>query len=231
MALRGSLTDLNIVELVQVPAASRKTGELFIAGLDGIARLFYAAGRLVHVEVDEVSGQDAMVEVVGWSEGEFEFRPDVEPERRTFEMDLHKALMLALKQRDELKLAESSPPVDHTQLGELLRAFLASTDFIQFCCVLNSDGSTVRCDSRQAGDPSWLAGLRSVVGLLLEGYPRKGLQRVLLEDADGTVVVSRLADGSALVVVAERDARLGAVSVAVERFLRRLGEAAGDVQR
>ncbi len=231
MALRGSLTDLNIVELVQVPAASRKSGELIIAGLEGIARLFYAAGRLIHVEVDEVSGQDALVEVVGWTEGEFEFRPDVEPERRTFEIDLHKALMLALKQRDERKLAESSPPVDDTQLGELLRAFLASTDFIQICCVMNSDGSTVRCDARQSGEPPWLAGLRSSVGTLIGEYPRKGLQRVLLEDADGTVVVSRLADGSAIVVVAERDARLGAVSVAVERLVRRLSEETGEVRR
>lgn len=228
MALRGSLADLNIVELVQVPAAGRKTGELFIAGLDGIAHLYFADGKLVHVETDELSGQDALVEVVGWTEGEFEFRPGVEPERRSFEMDVHKALMLALKQRDERKLAETSPPIDHSQLGELLRAFLASTDFIQFCCVLNSDGSTVRCDTRQAVDPPWLAGLRSSVGALLEGYPRKGLQRVLFEDADGTVIVSRLADGSALVAVAERDARLGAVSVAVERFMRRLGEGASD---
>ncbi len=228
MALRGSLSDLNIVELVQIPATGHKTGELFVAGLDGIARLFYQDGRLVHLETDELTGQEVLVEILGWNEGEFEFRPESVAEQVSFETDLHRALMAALKTRDELRFSERAASADDDltadddRAGEMLRQFLASHDHLRFACLLRDNGSVLYCGNQAGTASEWLELLRGAVAALLEAYPRSGLHRVLFEDAEGTVVVSRLADGTALVAVADRDATLGAVSVAVERFARRL---------
>lgn len=222
MALRGSLSDLNIVELVQVPAAGRKTGELFIAGLEGIARLYYLNGRLVHLETDELSGHDVLVEVIGWTEGEFEFRADVTAEETTFDSDLHRALMLALKERDERRQAAAAPASDESggRRHELLREFVAAHEFLRSACLLGEDGSAACRGHGEAAEPAWFAELRRVLSDLMGTYPRAGLQRVLFEDDEGTVVMSRLADGTALVVAATSGTTLGAVSVAVERFAR-----------
>ena len=38
-----------------------------------------------------------------WNEGAFEFIPGAEPEARSIDLDLHRAVMQALKLHDELK--------------------------------------------------------------------------------------------------------------------------------
>src|SRR5512146_1795421 len=102
MALKGTLADLDIVALLQVPAAGRKTGELAITGPSGEdGHVFYLEGRLVHAQVGTVAGQEALVEVVDWTQGEFEFRLDARCQETTIEGDLARAVMLALKMRDE----------------------------------------------------------------------------------------------------------------------------------
>jgi len=69
MALKGTLADLGIVDLIQFPHAGRKTGHLMITGPDGDARLFYENGALVHASLNDIHGMDALVRIVDWGEG------------------------------------------------------------------------------------------------------------------------------------------------------------------
>ncbi len=75
-------------------------------------------------------------------------------------------------------------------------------------------GSTPRRGSRRSG--------RSVLDVV-EGYPRRQLNRMLFEDEDGTLVVTCYPeDQSALLVAAKQGATLGAVSIGVDRLARRI---------
>ena len=118
MALKGTLKDMAIIDLVQFPHSGRKTGHLIISGTDGEARLSYEKGSLVHAALGDVSGMDALVRVVDWNEGAFEFLPDVEPEARSIDLDLHRAVMQALKMHDELKRKKSERQARETSSKE-----------------------------------------------------------------------------------------------------------------
>jgi len=104
--LTGTLADIGIVELIQFPHTGRKTGELLINGKEMKARLFYDNGALHHALAGENEGLAALIEIVDWKEGQFEFHLNIRSEKKTIQLDLHRAVMQALKVRDERRQAE-----------------------------------------------------------------------------------------------------------------------------
>jgi len=230
MALKGTLADMTIINLIQFPHGGRKTGHLIISGADGEAKLCYENGSLVHATLGDASGMEALVRVVAWGEGTFEFVPDMEPEARSIDLDLHRAVMQALKIHDELKAEEQSRAgIDSGQgetdeaLTQMLSAFLASHDFASHASVLDSEGRLrASVDGAEKGKEG-IEGLRSTLHSLMQSYPRGTLNRVLIEDDLGTVALVRLQDGGSLMVTASQAASLGVVSMNVGRLAAGLG--------
>ncbi len=230
MALKGTLADLDIVALLQVPAAGRKTGELAITGpLGEDGHVFYVEGRLVHVQVgsqvEAVMGQEALVEIVDWTRGEFEFRLDVRCEQTTVEGDLARAVMLALKMRDE-RAQERARQVPSnggsTQaasgLQRALEQFVSATPFALHACVLRPDGTSV-AEANDLARPVEAADLlRSSLCALAAAYPRDGLRRIVVDDGAGTGCLVPIGDEGFLLVLATKEASLGALTVAAGRL-------------
>jgi hypothetical protein len=226
MALKGTLADLGIIDLVQIPHGGRKTGHLVISGSQGEAKLFYEDGSLVHASLGDISGMDALVRIVDWSEGEFEFIPDVEPEARSIDLDLHRAVMQALKIHDELKIEEetkrsqtnSGQGENDETLAAMLSEFLNSSDFALHASVLDSNGNVRASVDGPDGSPKGIEELQSNLYTLMQSHPRGGLNRILIDDNEGTVVLVRLGGERSLIVVASKDASLGAVTMSVGRL-------------
>jgi hypothetical protein len=228
MTLRGSLSDLNVVELVQVPAAGRKTGELIIASPETDARLYFVDGNLVHLAMDELIGQDVLVDLLGWREGEFEFRQNMLTDERSFDGDLHRAIMAALKERDERDNVE--PPADdgeHEAAARLLADTLSTHEFVLHASMISFGGRVLARANAGDRDPEGVDELRRSICALAMAYPRQALQRILLEDELGTVAACCFESDTALMVAADRTARVGAVSMVLERLARALREARG----
>jgi hypothetical protein len=225
MALKGTLKDMAIVDLIQFPHSGRKTGHLIISGTDGEARLSYENGSLVHATLGGASGMDALVRVVDWDEGTFEFVPDAEPEARTIELDLHRAVMQALKLHDELKREEeqrakeaSGQEKGDEALTIRLSEFVGSNDFALHACVLDSGGKIRASVDGPDGPPEGIEKLRPALHSLVRAHPRGALRRILLEDDLGTVTLVGLRDKGSLIAVAGKGASLGAVSMSVGRL-------------
>ncbi len=226
MALKGTLADIGIIDLIQFPHSGRKTGHLVISGTKGEARLSYESGALVHVKHGDMSGMDALVRVVDWNEGAFEFLPDEQPEDRTIELDLHRAVMQALKLHDEIKkqaATESSPESSGTnESNEVLVAkltkFLEANDFAVHVGILGPDGAVRASVDRSEGLSPGTEELRMSLHSLMQNYPRTPLSRILVEDAQGTTVLIRLKDEGCLILVAGTEASLGAVSMNASRL-------------
>jgi hypothetical protein len=222
--LRGSLTDLSIVDLVQIPLGNRKTGELFIATEEQDARLYYVDGRLVHLVSGDVQGSQVLDLIVDWNEGEFEFRPDVLTEESSFTGDLSRKLLAAVDSG-----GRAAPPVEAVgeeadKIRRLLFDFLSDNDFAIHACLMYGNGTMDVCGVDRADTPLWLETLRSSVLDVVERYPRKQLNRILFEDEDGALVVTCYPeDRSALLVAAKQGTTLGAVSIAVDRLAKRIG--------
>jgi hypothetical protein len=225
--LTGSLTDLAIDDVVRIPAASGKTGELLIATMDRDARLFYVEGKLIHLTLGDTEGRLVLDEVVRWREGEFEFRPDVLTEHATFDGDLERELRLAIEQARELADIEGDTESVDDRVRTALHRFLADTEFAIHACLLHPDDSMDVCGAERMAVPKWMAELRASLLQMVATYPRQKLRRIMLDDDDGTLVVTRLDDNTALLVIAKKGATLGAVTVATEKLARKIGQVRG----
>ncbi len=233
MALNGSLTDFGIVDLVQFPHNGRKTGALLvIADEIGEARLFYKEGRLVHASTDLDSGMDVLVDVIGLTRGDFEFRLGEESEEESIELDLHRAVMMALKIFDERKKEEEEKKAlqeaeqNHSPAGEYdeqLTQFVKSSPLANFSFIIGDDAETISQSQIDEGPPEELDHMKTALISLLRDYPRDKMDRIIIEDSGGTVVLQRIKGGKLLCVLAEKTASLGAVSIAVSKFAGSIG--------
>jgi len=222
--LRGSLTDLSIVDLVQIPLGNRKTGELLIATEEQDARLYYVDGNLVHLISGDAEGARVLDLIIGWHEGEFEFRPDVLTDGSSFEGDLTRILLAASNRFDEVKELEQATGEAADKVRRLLYDFLSDNDFAIHACLMYGNGTMDVCGAERVDTPPWLNSLRSQVLDVVAGYPRKQLNRMLFEDEEGTLVVTCFPeDQSALLVAAKQGATLGAVSIGVDRLAKKIG--------
>jgi hypothetical protein len=222
------LEDLGAVELLQLPHSGRKTGELIVVGWETEARLYYDKGALVHAVCDELTGLEVLVEVVGWKEGEFELRLGIEPPDKTIEMDLHRAMMNALKIRDERKrkreqeVGEPDEEEDKAMSEKMKRAlstFVNQYDFVVYAAAISNGGKLLS----DGGDrPESLPEMLESLNALVSTHPRPGLNRVFLDDEQGTVVLETMNDRHKLLVLSSREARMGAVVLGVSRLVGEL---------
>lgn len=222
--LRGSLSDLAIVDLVQIPLGNRRTGELLIATEEQDARLYYVDGNLVHLVSGDVEGARVLDLIIGWKDGEFEFRPDVLTDASSFEGDVTPKLVAAVEHLNEAKKVERAAGDASDRVRRLLYDFLAENDFAIHACLMYGNGTMDVCGAERVDTPPWLEKIRSTVLDVVGSYPRRQLNRMLFEDQEGTLVVTCFPeDQSALLVAAKQGATLGAVSIGVDRLARRIG--------
>jgi hypothetical protein len=169
---------------------------------------------------------DALVRIVDWGEGSFEFMPDLQPQERTIEIDLHRAVMQALKLHDELKMEEEKRKSGKTagvgmqdeSLRTKLAEFVAANDFAMHAGVLSPEGTVKASADGPNGPPDKIDQLREALHAFVQTYPRGGLSRALVLDDLGIVALVRLPNSASLIVVATKEASLGTVSVGVGRL-------------
>ena len=78
-----------------------------------MGQIYLKDGNIVHAEVDEIKGEEAVYELAIWSEGEFNFEPDVEPSVRTISKSNTNLLMEAARRLDEWRvLSKKIPSLD-----------------------------------------------------------------------------------------------------------------------
>jgi predicted regulator of Ras-like GTPase activity (Roadblock/LC7/MglB family) len=237
MALKGTLADLGIVDLLQFPHSGRKTGELVISSGKLAARLFYLDGALIHADFGGRSGLEAIVEVVGWSAGEFEFNPGVLTEQRSVDQDLHRVVMQALKTSDERKMEQQRRRVEDEarkqrlltqnivpEVSRKLRDFNQAYSFISHSCVIDPRGQLLAEASRDSQSSAGIEELRMAVHVLRKDYPRVGLQKLFVEDQHGMVLVVPLASSGLLMVIADRGPAMGAVAMSVNKLVASLAD-------
>ncbi len=231
MALKGTLADLGVVDLIQFPHKGRRTGELVIVGSDDEARLYYVDGNLVHVKTGELMGMEALAEVVSQAEGEFEFRMGATQDERTVNMDLHRALMFALKTRDERaederKRREEAEQSDEPEVQKLLTQVVHSDTNIQGACIFSDEGAILAEAVSDDEDPKQLAALRESMISLYKDYG-PGLTRTFLEDQQSIIHGSRLARGSVAILTATRETSMGALSLTMNKLVAAMKELLG----
>jgi hypothetical protein len=76
MSLIGTIGEMNLADVVRLFAASRKTGLLTVAGPGRQAMLRFHRGSIVHAAGGRLQGDDAVLDLFGWKEGQLTFVPE-----------------------------------------------------------------------------------------------------------------------------------------------------------
>lgn len=101
--LKGSLSLTNITDLVQFLTTSYKSGMIHLHNhserVEG--KIFFSAGTLTSVSTDSLSGLDALSEILNWSQGEFQFNPDVTSIERNVGLSVQHAIIEAAVLHDQ----------------------------------------------------------------------------------------------------------------------------------
>ncbi|MBN2346784.1 MAG: DUF4388 domain-containing protein, partial [Candidatus Aminicenantes bacterium] len=74
MSLKGSLSSINLADIIQLVSNSKQTGRFVLTRPNGQKGMIYLkGGEIVHAEVDEFKGEDAIFTLISWDEGDFVF--------------------------------------------------------------------------------------------------------------------------------------------------------------
>ncbi|HSP05967.1 MAG TPA: DUF4388 domain-containing protein [Acidobacteriota bacterium] len=110
MSLQGSLKHLHLADVIQLISVSGKTGMFHLRKEEHVGSIFLKDGSIVHAEVDEIKGEEAVYELAIWNDGEFHFEPDVEPSVRSITKSNTNLLMEAARRLDEWRVLSRKIP-------------------------------------------------------------------------------------------------------------------------
>jgi hypothetical protein len=101
--IAGSIAELGVPSLLQMFAAGAQQGTLFLASSGREGTVVFERGTLIAVRLGAVSGLKALVRLLAWHEGTFEYRgsSDVQGDGEP-PLPLDAALLEAMRQVDEL---------------------------------------------------------------------------------------------------------------------------------
>src|SRR5690606_35910632 len=78
MQLSGELSKINLPNLLQLVKTGGLTGKVTVAQGARMAIIFIDHGNPVHVELEDISGVDALMELFLWAHGTFSFEEENE---------------------------------------------------------------------------------------------------------------------------------------------------------
>lgn len=101
--LEGDLKNLQIPNVLQSIGMSKGTGRLEVETPTENAVVYFLDGAPVHCTLGPLEGSSALIELVGWDEGEFRFYPEAAIENKTIKKRLDTLLMEGAALDDQFK--------------------------------------------------------------------------------------------------------------------------------
>lgn len=132
MAVKGTLNEISIVDLIQFNCQVGETCRLIVENKTQVAQIYFTEGTVVHTTLGEKEGEEAFNEILGWENGQFEIDRGFASPTRTITSNWSDLLLGGLHKLDEEKDAEQPTATELPELtddlGEML-GFDKSFDF------------------------------------------------------------------------------------------------------
>jgi hypothetical protein len=113
MAFQGSLAELHLPDIIQLVSVSGKSGVFHLEDKPHHGRIWLSDGKIVHAELDDLAGEEAVYALAIWRTGEFRFEPGTAIPRVTIQKSNTNLLMEAARRLDEWRvLSKKIPSVD-----------------------------------------------------------------------------------------------------------------------
>jgi len=110
MTFEGSLSEFSFADIVQLISASRKTGVVRVTRGSHRGEVYLHDGHIVHAQVGNVGGEEAVYTLANTSEGHFQFEAGIATELQTISRSNEMLLVEAARRLDEWRLVSKRVP-------------------------------------------------------------------------------------------------------------------------
>src|SRR6266850_4398508 len=99
--VRGSLAQMNVIDLVQSLEMGRKSCQLSLSNEGDACEVFFAEGQVKHATYGSLVGDEAVFKVLRWTGGNFELDFEGKTDKETTQLNTQGLLMEGLRLLDE----------------------------------------------------------------------------------------------------------------------------------
>ena len=110
MSFQGSLSELPLPDVIQLVSSSGKTGCFHLTDSDVKGQIYIHEGKIVHAQVEDLSGEEAVYQLAIWSRGEFFFETGATVAANTITKTNTNLLMEAARRLDEWRVLQRKVP-------------------------------------------------------------------------------------------------------------------------
>jgi CheY-like chemotaxis protein len=107
--IRGNLSQMNVIDLVQSLEMGRKSGSLIFNNDKEKCEMYFVEGQAVHAAYGKLTGDQAVFKVLRWTKGNFEINFEGKTKEQTTTLNTQGLLMEGLRLLDESKRDEGEP--------------------------------------------------------------------------------------------------------------------------
>jgi CheY-like chemotaxis protein len=105
--LRGSLSQMNVIDLVQSLEMGRKSCALTLTNKDDKCEMYFSEGQVTHAKYGSLVGDPAVFKVLRWTDGNFQINFEGKTTEQTTNLNTQGLLMEGLRLLDESSKRDS----------------------------------------------------------------------------------------------------------------------------
>lgn len=242
MALKGTLGDLSVSDLIQLHCQAGNAARLTVKNPEQAhIALYFAGGEVVHAEFGPLQGTEAVYELLTWQAGTFEVEQDVSAPTRTIQIPWSALLMEGLRRADEQRQAdvistekEQIPMSGETRrdrLASVLSQLVETSGDVRGAAVVGRDGLIIAAHlpakMEQARVGAVAAAILSLSGRSVGQLERGDFQQTLIQGSDGNIIITDAGKNAVFVALTGKDVNLGMVFLEVRESAAAIAEILG----
>jgi Domain of unknown function (DUF4388) len=104
--LRGNLSQMNVIDLVQSLEMGRKSCALTLTNERDKCEMYFSEGQVTHAAYGSLTGDKAVFKVLSWTGGSFQINFEGKTSKQTTTLNTQGLLMEGLRMLDESKRDE-----------------------------------------------------------------------------------------------------------------------------
>jgi len=99
--LRGSLTQLPLLDILKMLSSGNKTGRLDLRQGSKTGEIYLQDGNLIHAVTGPKIGEKGLFALLGWLEGEFSFSPNIDAPEQSISLSTEQMLLEGARQAEQ----------------------------------------------------------------------------------------------------------------------------------
>ena len=117
-ALEGDLSMMSLASIIQINCEERNQAQLVLNHQGSEAQIFFNEGDIIHAEVGNQTGDEAIYELLRWEDGSFRLKMDAEPSARTINKGWSGLLLEGMRRIDEATAGWSPDGEEDIELSD-----------------------------------------------------------------------------------------------------------------